>query len=67
MTSHHPAKFDGYRYCSEDIIFVVVEEQDSTCFRLNLPLLFISKVHSLKAHGVSFDKSDHCQTHLNKQ
>ena len=54
MTSHHPAKFDGYRYCSEDIIFVVVEEQDSTCFRLNLPLLFISKVHSLKVHGVSY-------------
>ena len=31
MVSHHPAKFGGYRYCgSGDMMFVVVEGQDTT-------------------------------------
>ena len=41
MVSHHPANFGGHRYCGRgDIILLVVDEQDSTCSRLNLPLLF---------------------------
>ena len=55
MVSHHPAKFDGHRHCgSGDLMFLVVEEQDSTCLRFNPPLLFISKGHGLKAHGMSY-------------
>ena len=48
MVSHHPAKFGGPRRCgSGDLIFLVVEEQDSTCFRFNPQLLFISKAHGV--------------------
>ena len=32
-------------------MFLVVEEQDSTCSRLNPSLLFISKGRDLKAKG----------------
>ena len=40
MVSHHHATFGGHRHCgSGDIMFVVVEEQDSTCPRLDPPLL----------------------------
>ena len=43
MVSHHPTEFIGNGQCgSGDIMFSVVEEQDSACSRLNLPLLFIS-------------------------
>ena len=32
MVRHHPVKFGGHRHCgSGDIMFLVVEEQDSTC------------------------------------
>ena len=34
-------------------MLLVVEEQNSTCSRLHPPLLFISKAHGLKAHGMS--------------
>ena len=35
MVSQHPAKFGGSRLCgSANIMFTVVEEQDSTCFSL---------------------------------
>ena len=37
---------------SEDM-FLVVEEKDSRCFRLNSPLLFIPKGHGLKAYDIS--------------
>ena len=38
-----PCKFVDHRHCvSGDILFLVVEEQDSTCSRLNQTLLFIS-------------------------
>ena len=48
MVSHHPATFGGHRHCgSEDMMFAVVEEQDSTCPRLDPPLLFISKAHGM--------------------
>ena len=40
MVSHHHATFGGHRHCgSGDIMFVVVEEQDSTYPRLDPPLL----------------------------
>ena len=46
MISHHPAKFGGHRhYGSGDMMLVVVEGQDSTCSRLDLPLLFIFLRH----------------------
>ena len=37
--SHHPAQFGGHRNCgSGDMMFLVVEGQDSTCPRLKPPL-----------------------------
>ena len=49
MVSHHPAKFGGHRHCgSGDMMFVVVEGQESTCPRLDSPLLLISN----NAHGI---------------
>ena len=54
MVSHHPAKSGGHRHCgSGDIMFLGVQEQDSSYSRLNLPLLFISKGHGLKIHHIS--------------
>ena len=48
---HWWRRYNGFsmsRHCgSADIKFLVVEEQDSTCSRLNLPLLFISKAHGM--------------------
>ena len=53
MLSQHPPKHGRHRHCgSGDKIFLVVEEEDSRCSRFNLPLLFISKGHGLKAHGI---------------
>ena len=55
MVSHHPVKFGGHMHCdSGDIVFLVVGEEDSKCSRFNQPLLFISKGHRLKAHGISY-------------
>ena len=34
--------------------FLMVEEQDSTCSGLNLPLLFIPQPHGMKAHYMSY-------------
>ena len=43
MIKHHPAKFGTHRhYVSIYIMFLVVEEQDSTCSHLNLPLVLVS-------------------------
>ena len=48
MIGYHPAKFGDNRHCgSGDLMFVVVEGQDSTCPRLDPPLLFISKAHGM--------------------
>ena len=53
MFSHHPANFVGQKHCgSGDILFLVAEGQDCTCSGLNLSLLFISKTHVMKAHGM---------------
>ena len=48
MVSYHFAKFDGHRHCdSGDMMFLVVEREDSTCVRLHPPLLFISKANGM--------------------
>ena len=61
MVSHHLAKFGEHRHCgSGDIMLLVAEEENSRCSRFyppllfNPPLLFISKGHGLKAHGISY-------------
>ena len=61
MVIHHPEKFCDHRHCgSGDIMFLVAEQENSRCSRFNQPLLFnspllfTSKVHELKAHGISY-------------
>ena len=45
---HHLPKFGGRRYCSGgDMIFVVVEGQDSTFPHSDPSFLFISKAHDV--------------------
>ena len=56
MVSHHSAKFGSNRHCgSGDMLFLVAEEENSRFSRFNLPLLFISKGHGLKAHNISYN------------
>ena len=54
MVSHHPAKFGEHRHLVVEICgdILVIEGQDSTYPRFNLPLMFISKRHGLKAHVI---------------
>ena len=55
MVSHHSSKFGDHRHCgSRDMMFLVAEDENSRCFGFNLPFLFISKGHGLKAHGISY-------------
>ena len=68
MVSHHPAEFGDDRHCgSGDIMFLVAEEEDFRCSRLNPSLMFISKGHGFKAHvfkaviGQKF-KNNSCQS-----
>ena len=52
MVNHHPAKFRDHRHCgSGDVMFLVAEKENSRCSHFNLPLLFISKGHGLKAYA----------------
>ena len=51
MVSHHPAKSGGHRHCGSADMFLLFEEQDSTCL-LKPPSLFISNAHGMKAHGI---------------
>ena len=46
MVSHHPAK-SGCHGNSGDMMFLVVQVQDSKCPRFNPPLLFIFKAHGM--------------------
>ena len=47
--SHHPAKFCDHRCCgSRDLMFLVVEEQDSTCQLVSIITVFP------KEHGISY-------------
>ena len=42
MVSHHPAKFGDHKHCgSGDIMFLIVEKENSRCSRFNPPLLSI--------------------------
>ena len=63
MVSHHPAMFGGHIHCGSGDMFLMVEEQDSTCSSLYPPLLFLSKRYGLKAHG----KSDPGHAYLKQQ
>ena len=54
MVSHHPAKFGSPRHCDSGDMILVAEKEHSRCSRFNLPLLFISKGHGLKARGISY-------------
>ena len=40
MVNHHSAKFGGHRYSGSEDMFLVVEEQEFMCCRINPPLLF---------------------------
>ena len=52
--SQHPVKFAGHRYCdSEDMMYLVVERQDSTCPCLDLPLLFIAFACNAKSCAIA--------------
>ena len=55
MVSHHPEKFGDHRHCgSGDIMFLVAKVENSRCSHFSPPLLFISKGHELKSHGISY-------------
>ena len=54
MESDHTAKFGGHRHSNSGDMFLVVEEEDSRLSRFNPPLLFISKGHYFKPHGISY-------------
>ena len=54
MVSHHSAKFGDHRHCGSGDMFLVAEEENSRCSHFNLPLLFISKGHGLKAYSISY-------------
>ena len=54
VVSYHPVNFGGNKQCASGDMFLVVEEEDSTCPRLNLSLLFISKGRGFKAYGMSY-------------
>ena len=47
MVSHQPAKFGGQRHRGSAEMFLVVGERNSTCFRLNPSLLFISTAYEM--------------------
>ena len=51
---HGKSKFGDHRHCgSGDIMLLVTEEESSRCSFFNVPLLFTSKGHGLKAHNIS--------------
>ena len=53
MVSHHRAKLGGHCHCdSRDIMFLVIQEKDSRCSRVNPLLLLISKGHDWQAHNI---------------
>ena len=55
LLSYHLAKFGGHRhYGKEDLMFLVVEEEDSRCSLFNTSLLVISKGHSMKVYNLSY-------------
>ena len=58
--SHNPAKFGCHKYCcSEDKMFMVVEEQVSTCLLPNYCLSHMAWKH-IACHVNKFDVCDTC-------
>ena len=55
MVSSHSGKFGSHRHCDGGDMFLVAKKEDSKCSRFNLPLLFISEGHGMKAHGISYE------------
>ena len=48
MISSHPVKLGDHKHCgSGDMTFLAVEVQNSPCSSLNLPILFVSKLHGI--------------------
>ena len=55
VVSYHPVNFGGHKHCgSVDLIFLVVEWQNSTYPHFHPQLLHIPKGHVLKAHGILY-------------
>ena len=54
MKNQHTGKVGSGNCGSGDLIVLVVEEQDSICPWLNLPLLFISKAHEIQCSHTKF-------------
>ena len=53
MVGHQPANFGDHQHCpGGDTMFLVVDWQNSTYSSINMSLLFISKAHGLKPHGI---------------
>ena len=54
MVSHHLAKFVRHRHCGgRDVMFLVLKSKIPYA-PLHSPLLFISKVRGMDAHGMSY-------------
>ena len=59
MLSHHPDMFGSHGHSgSGDMMFLVVEGQDSTCHCFNPILLLISKAHGMLCQGLIEAKID---------
>ena len=54
MVSHHPVEFGGHRHFGNGDMFLIGKEENSRYSRFNPPLLFISKAHGLKGHGLYY-------------
>ena len=50
----HPAKFGSHKHCGIEDINLVVEGQDSISSHLNPALMFTSKLHGMKVHGMPY-------------
>ena len=68
VSHHHPVKFGDHRHCvSEDVMFLVLEQQDPTGSRLNLTLMFISENMTWKYKACHINKSDPGYMRLKQQ
>ena len=55
MVNHYSAKFSDHgRFSSGNVMFLVIERHESTCFHFNPPLLFICKASNMNAHDISY-------------
>ena len=56
MVSHYPVKFDDHSHCDSGDTYLVVEEHDSTCSRLNTTFLFTSRAHDMKTNEMPYQQ-----------